>query len=58
MNRYILFAGADYYPSGGWRDVVASYPTLEDALNIAAGITDDWWHIVDAESGDIVKFKP
>jgi hypothetical protein len=56
-NRFVLFAGDDYYPSGGWDDFVASYETFGDALRQAANIERDWWQIVDLEGGNIVDHK-
>lgn len=56
MNRpFLLFAGAYYYPSGGWGDYRDAYSTLEAALEAAANTSCDWWHIVDVRSLAIVK---
>lgn len=52
MKRYMLFAGWDYYPSGGMRDFVGSYDTFDEAREDALGMTGDWWHILDIETGD------
>lgn len=43
---YLLFAGFNYYPCGGWDDFVGAYPTLEDARAGLRGRHVDWWHIV------------
>ncbi len=54
---YKLFAGSCYYPSGGYRDFVGSYSTLEaaQAAGEEVGAADsyapgmrlyDWWHVV------------
>jgi hypothetical protein len=53
--RYLLFAGYNYYPSGGWDDFVGSYSDLMTALGAAANLRQDWWHIVDIVTMDIVK---
>lgn len=61
MNRkpklYILFAGADYYPSGGWRDVVGSFTSVEEAIKVALQREADreypkydWWQVVDLDT--------
>lgn len=56
-RAFLLFAGDDYYASGGWKDFVDRYDTLDEARN--AGIRDgcDWWHVVNIESGQIVASK-
>ena len=58
---FILFAGFDYYASGGMRDVVATFPSIDQAKAygdqlLAREITDepfthqapDWIHIARA----------
>ncbi len=55
MKPFILFAGSDYYPCGGWEDYVDSFLTVESALEGAANTSGDWWHIVDVRTGEIVK---
>ncbi len=53
MKRYLLFCCFDYYPSGGWRDFVGSYDSVELALE---GMRNcDRWYIVDSKVGQIVK---
>ena len=52
---YLLFAGNEYYPRGGWNDYVDNYLTLEEALIAAATIMCDWWHIVVPSDGIIRK---
>ena len=36
---YVLFAGEDYYPRGGWLDFKSEHETLEDALAEARRLT-------------------
>lgn len=48
-NKILLFAGENYYPSGGWDDYRGSFDTIEDAKkwlqeNISG--SDLWAHIV------------
>lgn len=60
MNRYLLFMGEAYYPSGGWCDYAGTYPTVEAAQQrVAGGIytyhngtvqLPSWAHIVDGET--------
>lgn len=56
-ERYMLFAGMTYYPSGGWKDYRGSFTTLEAALAGAANLYSDrdWWHIVDRDTGEILR---
>lgn len=39
---YLLFAGNDYYPNGGWEDFGGSYETQEAAEAVA----DEWRSVV------------
>lgn len=55
MNRFLLFAGDTYYPSGGWNDLEGNFETLERAEAAAEELDPDWWHIVDLETGEKVK---
>lgn len=43
---YMVFAGSNYYPQGGWEDHKGTFDTLEEALECAANAGEDWWHIV------------
>jgi len=53
----LLFGGEEYYPCGGWNDLVGSYESPEAALKFlhehaAEPWSDDkptleWWHLVD-----------
>jgi len=49
MKRYLLFAGYDYYPAGGWGDFIEAFPTFEEAAVGRATYEKkrDWIHIVD-----------
>lgn len=46
MGIYLVFAGDNYYPQGGWHDFIGCYPTLELAIEVAKAGKSDWWHIV------------
>ena len=58
--RYAVFAGDDYYPSGGMRDLKGRFSTIEEAHEEATRAeaaygggtrpVHDWWHIVDLET--------
>ncbi len=45
--KYHLFGGADFYPLGGWNDLLGVYLTVTDAcIDVANKSGIDWWHIV------------
>ncbi len=59
-RRFCVFAGADYYPSGGWHDFRASRDTLEQAVQAAEKLMEDeflqysWWQVFDMDQRRIV----
>lgn len=59
MKKYLLFAGDHYYPSGGVRDFVGDFDSIEGAMSelIRFGRSDgfDWYHIVEYSTMKIVK---
>ena len=52
---YLLFAGSEHYPRGGWKDFRSRHGSLVLALESAANAECDWWHIIDLDTGEIVK---
>jgi hypothetical protein len=50
---YHLFAGWRYYPSGGLRDLIGSYETMEEAREVIKANNWDWWHIADSDMDEI-----
>lgn len=50
MNRYLVFAGDQYYPQGGWDDFRGSFEDLHEAID-RIDLNAEWWHIVDLETG-------
>lgn len=56
MNRYILFSGDDYYPSGGMKDFRGFFDTKEEAMEHFEGWKkksiweSDWHQIFDTET--------
>jgi len=43
VKRFLVFAGDEYYASGGWKDFVAEFDTLECARVFAdAKHTEEW----------------
>ena len=52
MTKYLVFAGLQYYPRGGWKDLRAVATTLDVAKHLAEGYTtemvgDDWAQVVE-----------
>jgi len=52
MKRFLIFAFAYYYPSGGWGDFYGDTETLEEAKLAVDGMTDasGGAHVVDTET--------
>lgn len=47
MKRYLLFAGDQYYPSGGWHDLSGEFDSIEEAEEYVFERGYEWWHVVD-----------
>lgn len=55
-NRYIVFAGGDFVPTGGWNDYHDKFDTLSKAIAFAKKISDvEWIQIVDLETFKIIE---
>lgn len=56
--RYLLFAGSQYYPRGGWHDFQGAFNSLPAAHTAAADLMSAmgrseayaWWSVVDLET--------
>jgi hypothetical protein len=46
MKPYLLFAGDDYYPCGGWQDYKGDFNSESEAMEYLANAHCGWWHIV------------
>ena len=56
MKRFLVFAGDNWYPFGGWKDFKESFDTLHEAQNYLMDSSSyDWYHIVDSSTGEIVE---
>lgn len=55
VKRYLLFAGDQYYPSGGWHDLSGEFDSIEEAEEYVFERGYEWWHVVDREELRIVK---
>ena len=57
--QFLAFAGADYYPNGGWSDLLGAFATADEAsaacrAKLAEESRWDWWHVVDLQTMAIV----
>lgn len=52
MKRYLVFAGYEYYPRGGWGDFVGSFDDLDEAK--ACSPETDWLEVVDRETSEVI----
>lgn len=60
MERYALFAGSFYYPSGGWNDFKGTYHTVQEAVDYIEAYANsdeeyDWYHVIDLATGKDAK---
>lgn len=57
-NKYALFAGDNYYPSGGVGDFIDFFETIEQAKERVSlqpkNREFDWWHVLDVSTFKIV----
>ena len=55
MELFFVFQGDSYYPVGGARDFVGSFPTLEEAkASVKFDGRSDWRHIAALRDGKLV----
>ena len=62
MKNFALFAGDHYYPSGGMRDLVGRFDSVEEAVHFLTTHEDDegyplqydWYQIVDLTTFAVV----
>lgn len=52
LKRYLMFAGSEYYPAGGWGDFVDSYDTIDEAKAAMSPRHHDWYGLTDSETGE------
>jgi hypothetical protein len=61
MKRYLVFAGVNYYPSGGWGDFHGDFDSIEEGeaslrlLNNGRYRKWEWMQILDTQSLAVVK---
>lgn len=44
-KKFLLFAGADYYPGGGFHDLIDSFGSVDEA-QAAVSCHDEWAQVV------------
>jgi hypothetical protein len=53
-SEYLIFAGHNYYPYGGWHDFKGKFNSKDECLEYLVNNNKfDWWHIV--QDGKIIK---
>ena len=65
MKPFLLFTGSDHYPVGGWSDFSADFATQKLAEEAGKKTLEprygnksaDWWHVVDAKTGEQVAYS-
>ena len=58
LRRYLLFGGGFFYPLGGFKDLVDSFDSIDEArgmVPLPGAHQDYWYQIVDLESRSIVE---
>ena len=55
MKQFLLFAGDQYYPNGGWGDFEGSFDSIDEAKVAEKALPGhDWFQVVDTASGEVV----
>jgi hypothetical protein len=57
IKRFLLFAGDNHYPLGGWSDLKGSFDTYEEAIMQGKYLELNdrniyWWHVIDLEGSE------
>jgi hypothetical protein len=67
MYRYALFFCHQYYPNGGWNDLVGTYARIGSAVKSGLRVISKqkkaiveygerpWWEIVDLTTGKVIR---
>ena len=55
MKRYMLFAGQEFYPSGGWSDFIDSFDSIDEARDCSRSGPFDWYHIIDSTNLETIE---
>lgn len=59
MKQYLLFAGYEYYPAGGWDDFKGDFDTTVEAIQALAAMEyrGDWWQIIDRDTKEEINLS-
>lgn len=55
MRRFLLFAGDNYYPGGGWSDFIGDYDNTEKAFAALKRNQRDWYQVIDTTTMEEVE---
>lgn len=56
MPSYLVFAGGQYYPHGGWSDYIGKVVSIAAAKDLLLGSGPyEWWQIVDINTLTVVE---
>jgi len=53
MKRFMIFAGENYYPSGGMNDFVGEFDTISQCIIRLSKRRADWWNILDTQTKQV-----
>ena len=57
MNKFLLFAGSEYYPRGGAEDLKGNFSTIELSIRAGNFLKSDKWiqwiHVLDVETQEV-----
>jgi hypothetical protein len=51
---FFLFAGEQYYPSGGMNDFIDQFDNIDDAIGVGRSGKYDWYNIASLQDGKLV----
>lgn len=57
MKRFLVFAGDNYYPLGGFDDLQGDYETLEAAQFAAEALNREWAQVADTQTGEYLSWE-
>lgn len=55
MRRFLVFHFYDYYPEGGWNDLMGTVDTYEEAVALTKTSKKDITQIVDTTTMEVVE---
>lgn len=57
MKQFLVFAGSNFYPNGGWSDYKGDFDSIENALRylVKSHSEWEWYQIVNSETKEIIE---